>query len=86
MLKRRAVTATEWRIIGRLLLFPITVIVIYLFGVINFVHELVDDRNTTTYLEVLLISAKNILAGTIDVTKDFKEPSTASCTGTPNRA
>ncbi len=56
---------TEWQTIGRLLLFPVTVIVIYLFGVVNFVHELVENPTQTSYLEVLLISAKNVLAGTV---------------------
>jgi len=60
-LKRRAVTLSEWQSIGRLLLFPISVIVIYLFGFLNFILEYYDPDQSA--LMMILVIVKNILTG-----------------------
>ena len=61
LLKRKAVTLTEWRQVGKLLLFPLSVVAVYLFAILNFVLELYDKDQAGLLL--VLVVCKNALAG-----------------------
>lgn len=62
ILSKRAVTANEWRTVGKLLLFPFSVIIIYIFGVANFVLEITKTDDDAP-VAMFLIIAKNLLTG-----------------------
>lgn len=61
LLKRRAVTIDEWRQVGKMMLFPVTIILIYIFGIMNFVIEVFEPNHPT--LKVFCIVLKNLFGG-----------------------
>ncbi len=71
IMKRRAVTMSEWTAVGKLLLYPVTVIVIYIFGILNFVLEMYDP--TENALLFAFIISKNFLHGRKTLTKVFRD-------------
>lgn len=62
MLSKRAVTLSEWKQVGKLLLFPFSVIIIYIFGVANFMLE-INKTDDDEPLAMFLIIGKNLLTG-----------------------
>ena len=60
-MKRRAVTISEWRVVGKLFMYPFCAFIVNIFGILNFVSELVEPEEVL--LIKVLIIMKTLLTG-----------------------
>lgn len=60
-MKRRAVTVAEWRVVGKLFMYPFCAFIVNIFGILNFVCELTEPDNIL--LINVLVVMKNLLTG-----------------------